>query len=96
MQHANIGSIEWVGWLPATNASNTRDPAWISLSTEETQASVSPIRLYDPQAEVVSPDGGVAPECYHDAGVDRAGQAAPAGRPTIGSSLVGAMLSSVM
>lgn len=42
------------------------------------------------------PDGGVASRSNHDAGFGRAGQAAPAGRLTMGSSLIGAMLSSVM
>lgn len=43
-----------------------------------------------------APDGGVASWSHHAAGVGRAGQAATAGRLTTGSSLIGAMLSSVM
>jgi hypothetical protein len=42
------------------------------------------------------PYGGVASRSHLDAGFDRAGQAATAGRLTMGSSLIGAMLSSVM
>ncbi len=42
------------------------------------------------------PDGGVASWSHLDAGFGRAGQAATAGRLTMGSSLIGAMLSSVM
>ncbi len=42
------------------------------------------------------PDGGVASRGQRDAGFGRAGQAATAGRLTMGSSLIGAMLSSVM
>ena len=42
------------------------------------------------------PDGGVASRSHPDAGFGRAGQAATAGRLTMGSSLIGAMLSSVM
>jgi hypothetical protein len=40
------------------------------------------------------PDDGVAPEGHHDAGWT--GQAGQAGRLTMGSSLIGAMLSRVM
>jgi hypothetical protein len=42
------------------------------------------------------PDGGVASRSHLDAGFGRAGQAATSGRLTMGSSLIGAMLSSVM
>ena len=42
------------------------------------------------------PDGGVASRSHRAAGFGRAGQAATAGRLTMGSSLIGAMLSSVM
>ena len=42
------------------------------------------------------PAGGLASRSHLDAGFGRAGQAATAGRLTMGSSLIGAMLSSVM